>query len=189
MTGCDDEPINDFVLLMVEQVGEAYSEFLSNKEVSATVEAEKKKLEAEQAAIILDAAIGNHSTKEKRGVAKARSKASSDSGGSSEKGSNTSSDNASNEMKARSPTLASNQSIAAINDVGNLSKNYETTKSEKLEAKRMKYQVEEKRLPLEEMERQDRHSLFKNMVTQNYQNQAFMQNLIQQTNQQTIKSS
>jgi hypothetical protein len=36
------------------------------------------------------------------------------------------------------------------------------------------------------MERQDRHSLFKNMVTQN---QAFMQNLIQQTNQQTIKSS
>ena len=168
-TGRDDEPINDFVSL-VEQVVEAYSEFLSNKEVSAIAEAAKKKQQAEEAAIILDAAIGSRSAKEIRELAKAKSKASSDSGGSSERGSITSSDNGSNEKKFRSPTFASNQIIAAINDVSNLSQKYETTKSEKLETKRMKYQVEEKQLALEELERQDRHALFENFVAQNNQN-------------------
>jgi hypothetical protein len=104
----------------------------------------KKKQDAEQAAVILDAAIGNHSSKEIRELAKAKSKASSGSGGSSERGSITSSDNNSNEKKAQSPTFTSNQIIAVINDVGNLTQKYETTKSEKLEAKRMKYQVDEK---------------------------------------------
>ncbi len=133
----------------------------------------------------MDAAIGSRSAKEIRELAKAKSKASSDSGGSSERSSITSSDNGSNEKKAQSPPFALNQIIAAINDVSNLTQTYETTKSEKLETKRMKYQVEEKQLALEESERQDRCALFENMVAQNNQNQAFMQNMMQQMNLQT----
>ncbi len=110
--------------------------------VSNCKTAKKKQIE-EQAAVILDAANGNHSANKIRwrAKAKAKAKASSDSGGSSEKIVMRSDDWKSN---AGSPTFALNQIIAAINEVSSITSNYYIVWADKQDSKRMKYQVEEK---------------------------------------------
>lgn len=78
---------------------------MANKEVSAFAEAAKKKKEAEQAALFLMLLLATMQLRKIRCLAKAKIKASSDSGGSSEKSVTSSDDRKSN---ARLPTFESN---------------------------------------------------------------------------------